>query len=123
MNDVQSGDGAGLQNPDLEAMHRDLVGLVRRLELSIDAAPTIAAIEAIAQQIAEINARVTATGRVLLARQTEEIARHASAVADTIPLIEKQIDDVQDCEQMVRSVTALLGAVDDAVRIAALACP
>ena len=73
-------DGSG-ENPDLRAMHRDLVALVRRLEESIDAAPDVATIEAITERMAEVNARVTATGRVLLAAQTEEIARHAQAVS------------------------------------------
>ena len=114
-------DGSG-ENPDLRAMHRDLVVLVRRLEESIDAAPDVATIEAITERMAEVNARVTATGRVLLAAQTEEIARHAQAVSAAIPRIEKEIDHLEDSERMVRSVAALLGTVDEAVRVATLTC-
>ena len=113
--------GSG-DNPDLQAMHRDLVALVRRLEESIDTAPDAAAIMTITEQMAEVNARVTATGRVLLAVQTEEIARHAKAISDAIPTIEKEIEAIQDCERMVRSVAALLGTVDEALRVATLAC-
>lgn len=109
-------------NPDLQAMHRDLIALVRRMEASIDSAPDAAAIVAITEQMAEMNARVTSTGRVLLARQTDEIARHAKAVSDAIPAIEKEIDDLRDCERMVAGVAALLGTVDEAMRFAKLAC-
>lgn len=109
-------------NPDLEAMHRNLVALVRRLEESIDFAPDAQAIAAITEQMAEVNARVTSTGRVLLAAQTDEIARYAKAVSDAMPAIEREIETLQDCERMVRSVASLLGTIDEAVRVATLEC-
>jgi prefoldin subunit 5 len=115
VDDMPAGSG---DNPDLEAMHRNLVALVRRLEESIDSAPDAPAIAAITEQMAEVNARVTSTGRA----QTEEIARYAQAVSNAIPAIEKEIETLQNCERMVRSVAALLGIVDEAVRIATLAC-
>lgn len=108
-------------NPDLRKMHSNLVALMRSLEESIDTAPTAAAITAITEQMVEINTRVTAIGRVLLTQQTEEIARCAKAVAEAMPGIEGEIADLQDCQRMVRSVAALLGTVDDAVRLATLA--
>jgi Skp family chaperone for outer membrane proteins len=104
LDNVPTGSG---DNPDLQAMHRDLVALVRRLEESIDTAPDAAAITAISEQMAEVNARVTSTGRVLLAAETEEIARHAKAVSDAIPAIEKEIEHLQDCERMVRRVLSV----------------
>ncbi len=109
-------------NPDLQMMHSDLIALVRSLEQSIDTAPTAAAINAITEQLAEVNARVTATGRVLFAQQTDEIAHHVKAVTAALPGIEREIADLQNYEGMVRSVTALLGFVDEAVRVATLAC-
>jgi hypothetical protein len=120
MTEASAGSGGNVANPDLEAMHRDLVALAGRLERSIDNAPTAAAIGAITDQIVEVNARVTATGRVLLARQTEEIARHARAVSAAIPAIEEEIADPERCERLVRSITSMLGTVDDAVRMATL---
>lgn len=115
-------DSAGVGgNPDLRTMHRDLVALVHRLEESIDAAKDAAAIAVITEQMVEVNARVTSTGRALLTSQTEEIARRAKAVSKAIPAIEKEIEDLQDCERMVGSIAALLGTVDEAVRIASLA--
>ncbi len=118
--DVTSAGADG--NPDLWTMHRDLVALVKRLEESIDSAPDAAAIAAITEQIADVNARVTSTGGVLLANQTEEIASRAKAVSQAIPIIEKEIENLEDSERVVRSVAALLGTVDEAVRVATLAC-
>lgn len=120
MNDAPFGKES--TNQDLRKMHSDLIALVRSLEQSIDTAPTAAAIAAITEQMAEVNTRVTAIGRVLLAQQTDEIARQARAVAEAMSGIEEEIADLQNCQRMVRSVTALLGAVDDAVRLATLAC-
>ena len=117
--DMSAGDGDG---SDLRTMHRDLIALVRRLEESLDNARDAAAVAAITEQMVEVNARVTSTGRVLLATQTEEISRRARAVSEAIPAIEREIEDLRDCERMVRSVAALLGTVDEAVRVATLAC-
>lgn len=110
------------KNPDLQMMHSDLIALVRSLEQSIDIAPSAAEIAAITEQMAEVNTRVTALGRVLFAQQTEEIARQAKAVAEAMPGIEEEIADFQNCQRMVQSVTALLGTVDNVVRVATLAC-
>jgi len=109
-------------NPDLKTMHGSLIALVRRLEESIDAAPTAAAIGAIVDQMAEVNARVTSTGSVLLAAQTEEIARHARAVAKALPSIEAEIADLQRLEHALATITGVLATVDEAVRVAELTC-
>lgn len=111
-----------IQNPDLKAMHRDLIALVRRLEEAIDTAPTAAAIGAISDQIVEVNARVTATGRLLLASQTEEITRHARAVSAAIPGIEGEIEDLLRYERVVRSIATVLDVADEALRVATMVC-
>lgn len=110
------------RNNDLQRMHGELIGLVRRLELSIDEAPDAAAISTIAEQIAEVNSRVTATGRILLARQTDEIAQLTKAVSETIPEIEAELDELVRQERLVRSVAVVLGTVDEALRVATLVC-
>lgn len=122
MTDGRRAGPEALENPDLKAMHRDLVALGRRLELSIDVAPNASAIAAISDQIVEVNARATAAGRVLLAAQTDEIARHARAVSDVIPAIEQELEDLERFERVVRSVAAVLDAADEAVRVATLVC-
>jgi len=110
------------ENPDLKAMHRDLLSLVRRLELAIDDAPNAAAIAAISDQVVEVNARATATGRVLLAVQTGEIAQYAQAVSAAIPAVEREIENLERFERLVSGVAAVLDAADDAVRVATLMC-
>ncbi|MFD1033134.1 hypothetical protein ACFQ15_00510 [Sphingomonas hankookensis] len=110
------------ENPDLKAMHRDLIALVRRLEESVDSAPTAAAIGAISDQIVEVNARVTAAGRLLLAAQTEEISRHACAVSAAIPGIEDEIEDLRRYERVVRSIATVLDVADEAIRVATMVC-
>jgi hypothetical protein len=122
MTDGRSATSLSGENPDLKAMHRDLLSLVRRLELAIDDAPNAAAIAAISDQVVEVNARATATGRVLLAVQTEEIAQHAQAVSATIPAVEREIEGLERFERLVSGVAAVLDAADDAVRVATLMC-
>ncbi len=111
-----------VENADLKAMHRDLIALVRCLEESIDTAPTAAAIGAISDQIVEVNARVTATGRLLLAAQTEEISRHARAVSAAIPRIQDEIEDLQRYERVVRSIATVLDVADESLRVATMVC-
>jgi hypothetical protein len=105
-------------NPDLENMHGSLIALVRSLEESIDAAAVGAAIAAIVDRIAEVNARVTSTGAVLLARQTNEIARLSHAVAEALPRIEDDIADLQRFESALGKITDMLATVDQAVKVA-----
>ena len=114
--------GGDRENPELAAMHRDLIALMRRLELSMDSARDAAAIGVISDQILEATARVTAVGRVLLAAQTEEISRHARAVSAAIPEVERRIEDIEHLERMVSGMTAVLDAADNAVRVASLVC-
>ncbi len=109
-------------NPDLAAMHHDLVALVSRLEASIDTATSATAIAAISDQIIEVNARVTAAGRVLLAEQTQEVAVCARAVSAAIPGLEREIESLERFEQVVRSVASVLDAADEAVRVASIVC-
>lgn len=111
---------AAASNQDLVAMHGSLIALVRRLEESVDLAPTAAAIGAIVDRIAEVNARVTSTGSLLLVRQSDEIARHAHAVAEAMPRIEEEIAGLGRLEHALGAVTAMLSTVDRAVRLAEL---
>lgn len=49
-------------------------------------------------------------------QKTEQIARRARTVAQAMFGIEEELAELRNCECMVQSVTAPLGAVDDAVR-------
>ncbi len=107
-------------NPDLERTHSELIDLVRRLEESIDSATNAAAIGAIADQIVEINVRVTAVGRVLLSERTEEIRESTAAVTTAIREVEVAIDDIDDAQALVAGVAGLLATVDRACAVASL---
>ncbi len=111
-----------LPNPELKAMHESLIALVRTLEESIDAAPTAAAISAIVDRIADVNARVTSTGSVLLARQTDEIVKLSQAVAEALPRIEDEIAGLQRLESALGTITDMVATVDEAVNVAKLVC-
>lgn len=79
-------------NPDLATMHYDLVALGSRLEASSDTTITATVISAASDQVVEVNARITAARRVLLAAQTQEIAMRARAVSSAITNLEREIE-------------------------------
>lgn len=110
----------GIANPDLDGAHRELIALVRRLEEGVDLATTPEAIAAIGDSIIEVNARVTAMGRVLLTDRTAEITRRARAVSAAIPAVECAIADIENEQALVAGVAGLLATVDHAVQLAAL---
>lgn len=109
-----------IANPDLDGAHRELIALVRRLEEGVDLATTPEAVAAIADAIIEVNARVTAMGRVLLTDRTAEITRRARAVSAAIPAVECAIADIENEQALVAGVAGLLATVDHAVQLAAL---
>ncbi len=109
-----------IANPDLDGAHRELIALVRRLEEGVDLATTPEAIAAIGDSIIEVNARVTAMGRVLLTDRTAEITRRARAVSAAIPAVECAIADIENEQALVAGVAGLLATVDHAVQLAAL---
>lgn len=111
-----------LPNPELKGMHESLIALVRTLEETIDAAPTAAAISAIVDRIADVNARVTSTGTVLLARQTDEIVKLSHTVAEALPRIEDETADLQRLESALGTITDMLATVDQAVNVAKMVC-
>lgn len=114
------GRGGATENSDLARMHRELVALIAQLERSIDDAPNAAAIGVISDQIVEVNARATAAGRLLLVTQSEEISRLARRVSAAIPDVQRQIEDLDRFEAVVRSVAGVLDAADGAIRAATL---
>ena len=115
-----TGGTTGITNPDLDGAHRELIALVRRLEEGVDLATTQEAVAAIADAIIEVNARVTAMGRVLLTDRTAEITRRARAVSAAIPAVERAIVDIENEQALVAGVAGLLATVDHAVQLAAL---
>lgn len=107
-------------NPDLLSVHRRLIGLVADLERSIGRAKTAAEVNAILDEIAEVNARVTAVGRQLFTQQTRQIAARAKAVEDAVADVKKAVDELESVKKLVQGVTHFLSLVDKLIDVAKL---
>ena len=75
---------------------------------------------AIADEMSEVNARVTSLGRQLLTQQTDEIKRQSEAVLAEIPAIEKAVKQLDDLQKFIETTTAFLKVVDKAIGVAKL---
>lgn len=107
-------------NPDLADMRGKLVALAARLDEAVDAAPDAAAVRALTAQIAEVNARVTAVGRQLMARRTDAIRNGAQDVASALPRLGRALRNLDRIENLVAGVASVLALVDTAVETARL---
>lgn len=105
------------RNPDLVALHRQLIALVTALDLAMGDADA-GQVKVLAEQIAGVNARVTAVGRQLFARGSQEITEAASAVASVLPDIEHTLADLARIDAFVEGMTGMLALVDHAVATA-----
>lgn len=112
--------GPAVVNPDLQALHTALVHLVRDLNDAIGRAKTSAEVIAIANEISDVNARVTSLGNQLLTQQTEDIKRETTAVLAEIPTIEKAIKQLDDVQKFIQTATEFLKVVDKAIGVAKL---
>lgn len=122
MNNPRDGAPDTAPNQDLAAVHRGLIALVERLGRQMDDCTTASQVDAIATQIQQATARVTAVGSVLLAAQTSDIARLASTVTAAFPDLERAIADRERTEAAVASFTSLLRLVDETVNVARMVC-
>lgn len=107
-------------NPDLLAVHRQLISLVDELERAIGRAKTAAEVNAILDEIAEVNARVTTLGRQLFTQQTSQIATRAQAVADGVAEVKAAIQELENVKSLVQGVTKFLSLVDKLIDVAKL---
>lgn len=108
-------------NPDLAEVHRGLVAVVARLDLAIDDAPNAAAVRTLTGQIAEVNARLTAVQRQLMAHQTDGIRDAARDVASSLPGLELTLRDLDRVENVVEGVSSALALVNKAIDTALMA--
>lgn len=122
MNDREDGAPATGPNQDLAAVHRGLIALVERLGRQMDDCTTVAQVDALAMQIQQTTARVTAVGSVLLVAQTSEIARLAATVTAAFPDLEQAISDRESAEWAVASFTNMIHLVDETVSVARMIC-
>jgi hypothetical protein len=107
-------------NPDLRAVHTQLIALARSLDEAVGQARTSAEVNAILDEIVEVNARVTNVGRRLFTRQTEAIQEAAQAVMDSTAEAEDAIGELEDVQGFIEGITHFLGVVDKLVDTAKL---
>lgn len=107
-------------NPDLKAVHGQLIAVVAELEAAIGNAKTSAEVNAILDEIIEVNARVTTAGRQLFTRQTEEISEAAKEVAAAVDETKEAIRRLEGVTALIQNVTKFLGIVDKVIATAKL---
>lgn len=110
-----------LPNAELAMLHRRLVALVANLDLAIDDATDAAEVWVLTDQITAANVRVTAVGRVLFARQSEDVTVAAAQVVKSIADVEMALSDLARLETFVSTMTGMLKLVDGAVATARMA--
>ena len=116
--DTTTGSLGELKNPDLAMMHRQLVGLVTKLDLAIDDAVDAAQVKVLTEQIEQTNVRVSAIGRELFARSSEEISATAVVLSSKFPEIEEALANLAKIDALVTGVTGMLKLADAAVELA-----
>jgi len=107
-------------NPDLAALHSQLVKLVAALDAAVASAATKSQVTALLDEIAEVNARVTMTGRQLFTQQTAAITREAAKVSAAVPEVQKAIDQLDNLKEFVGAMTKFLKMVDKVLSVAKL---
>lgn len=98
-----------------KAMQANLVAMVVALERRIDDAVSPAEVANLAEQIRDVNRRVTSLGRAALADATLEMESAASSLRDAIPAIVDAIDDAESAAGAARQVAGALALVDAAL--------
>jgi flagellin-like hook-associated protein FlgL len=107
-------------NPDLKAVHTQLIAVANELEAAIGRAKTAAEVNAILDEIIEVNARVTTVGRQLFTQQTAQIRTRAEVVMAGVEEVKAEIKRLDGVKELVQNVTKFLGLVDRVVDMAKL---
>ena len=107
-------------NPDLKAVHNQLIAVANELEAAIGRAKTAAEVNAILDEIIEVNARVTTVGRQLFTQQTAQIRTRAEVVMAGVEEVKAEIKRLDGVKELVQNVTKFLGLVDRVVDMAKL---
>ena len=107
-------------NPDLKAVHTELVVLSRKLDEAVGRAQTSAEVNAILDELIEVNARVTTVGRQLFTQQTERIRKNAVKVVAAAGDARRAIDELDNIKNFIQTITRFLNLVDKLVDLSKL---
>ena len=118
---VSSQEIAGIEpNADLSALHRQLISLVSDLESALSSADSTATVDAVVNEISEVNHRVTMVGRLLFSQQTEKIRAATEKVNGAIAQTKAAIKKLESIKAFATAMTTFLALVDKAIDIAKL---
>jgi hypothetical protein len=104
-------------NPDLRAVHTELIAIARELDLAVGNAQTSAQVNAILDELLEVNSRVTAVGRQLFTQQSQRIRTASEAVLAATADAEKAVQQLDDVKTFVQGITKFLSLVDKLIDI------
>ena len=107
-------------NPDLKAVHTELVALSRQLDEAVGRAQTSAQVNAILDELIEVNARVTTVGRQLFTQQTERIRKNSAAVVKAAADARRAVEQLDRIKDFIGSITKFLTLVDKLVDMSKL---
>lgn len=107
-------------NPDLKAVHTELVELSRQLDEAVGRAQTSAQVIAILDELVEVNARVTSVGRQLFTQQTDKIRKNSETVVAAAADARRAIAELDRIKDLIQSITKFLGLVDKLVDLSKL---
>src|SRR4051812_39285212 len=83
-------------NPDLKAVHEELIAYARDLDAAVGRASTSAEVNKILDEINEVTARIVSVGRQLFAKQTTEIKAASVDVFVAAAEAKKALDEIEN---------------------------
>jgi len=108
------------KNPDLVAVHKQLIALVDQLSQQQESATTAAAVKAITLEIVEVTHRVTMVGQLLFKERTDKLSAAVEAVKDGQDAVDAAIEKIEKLNGFVKAITQFLMLVDRVVDTAKL---
>jgi flagellin-like hook-associated protein FlgL len=107
-------------NPDLQAVHTELIAIASDLDTAVGRAKTAAEVRAILDELSEVTARVTALGRQLFTQQTARIRTLSRDVVEAKNDAKKAIKELDNVRSFIQGITKFLGLVDKLIDTAKL---
>jgi hypothetical protein len=105
-------------NATLAQTHKELIGLIVDLNAALTTATTLEQVEAILNEITEVNHRISLIGRLLFKQNTEAMTKAAAKVSGAIGETRKAIKKLDDIKAFAKSIASFLGFVDKLIDLA-----
>jgi hypothetical protein len=102
-------------NPDLKAVHTQLVAIASELDSAVGEATTAAQVDAILGELSAVTARVVAVGRELFKMQTAAITDLSKDVIKAAAVAKKDIKQLDDIRTFIQGMTGFLSLVDQLI--------